>query len=198
MKFPSSASTTGVRSYSHPDAAYSAVQMTSIPSTSHSLDSARSRWICCSRWMSAFSGSSSRSASNFGFCSLKVSTAVLKAPLVSLPMHQVTLPDASLASEGCSVFASDPPPPSPPPPQELRPRAATHSPKAIRYLTMSPLVKGRSLPRVAVPCGSITHGGPAPNRHPDGFRQFFARAPLRTGASGYVRDSPRWGHQGLP
>jgi len=55
--------------------------------------------------MSAFSGSSRSFASTLP-CLLKVSTAVLKAPLVSLPMHQVTLPEAFLASDGCSVFPS--------------------------------------------------------------------------------------------
>src|ERR1044072_1227887 len=108
-----------------------------MPRTSHSLDSARRRWICCSRSMSGFSGSSRRFASSFGFSLLKVSTAVLKAPLVSLPMHHVTFPEAFCASEGSSVLApSAPPPPSSPPPHAPSVSAPMQSPRANRYLTI--------------------------------------------------------------
>ena len=87
-----------------PAAAYSAVQITSISSTSHSLDSARRRCTCCSRCRSADSGSSSRSAFSLGFSLLKSFDAAVKAPLVSLPMHQVTSPEAPLSLCGLERF----------------------------------------------------------------------------------------------
>src|SRR5829696_1964674 len=75
-------------------AAYSAVQITSMPSTSHSEDLACRRWIWRRRCSPASSGSSSSLTFAFGLALLKLSTTVPKAPLVSLPMHQVTSPDA--------------------------------------------------------------------------------------------------------
>src|SRR5680860_1266043 len=56
--------------------------MTSMPSTSHCGDSARSRWICSRRCSSADSGSSSSSTLASGLASLKLSTTVLNAPVV--------------------------------------------------------------------------------------------------------------------
>src|SRR6188474_707968 len=116
-----------------------------MPSTSHSLDSARRRCTCCSRCRSADSGSSSRSAFKLGFSLLNVSTAAVKAPLVSLPMHQVTSPEAPWACEGCSVLASGAAPLSPSPPHPTRPKPARTATREIKYLSMALL-----LPRAVV------------------------------------------------
>src|SRR5215212_836035 len=98
-------------------AAYSAVQITSIPSTSHSDDLACRRWICSRRCSPASSGSSSSLTFAFGLALLKLSTTVPKAPLVSLPMHHVTLPEAlawvAFSASGAAASSSSPPPPHP-------------------------------------------------------------------------------------
>src|SRR5918994_2884935 len=93
-------------------AAYSAVQITSVPSTSHSADSACSRCTWSRRCSPASSGSSSSLTFAFGFALLKASIPAPNAPLVSLPMHQVTSPDA-LACPAFSASAAPPPPSSP-------------------------------------------------------------------------------------
>src|ERR687898_1378159 len=93
-------------------AAYSAVQITSVPSTAHSADSACSRCTWSRRCSPASSGSSSSLTFAFGFALLKASITVPNAPLVSLPMHQVTSPDA-LAWPAFSASGASPPPSSP-------------------------------------------------------------------------------------
>src|SRR5215211_3236183 len=98
-------------------AAYSAVQITSMPSTSHSEDLACRRWIWRRRCSPASSGSSSSLTFAFGFALLKLSTTVPKAPLVSFPMHHVTLPEAlawvAFSASGAAASSSSPPPPHP-------------------------------------------------------------------------------------
>src|SRR5215218_3244448 len=112
-------------------AAYSAVQITSMPSTSHSEDLACRRWIWRRRCSTASSGSSSSLTFAPGFALLKLSTTVPKAPVVSLPMHQVTLPEAF----ACVAFSAlgAPPLSSPPPPQPTAANSAvTTSATSIR------------------------------------------------------------------
>ena len=69
------------RSPSHgliqPASANSAVQITSMPSTSHSSDSASRRWTSCLRCSSADSGSSTRLTVTSGFSAEKAAMASL-------------------------------------------------------------------------------------------------------------------------
>src|SRR6187551_3251861 len=110
--------------------------MTSMPSTSHSDDLARRRWICSRRCSPASSGSSRSLTLALGFALLKLSTTVPNAPLVSLPMHQVTLPDAL----ACVAFSAlgVPPLSSPPPPQPaMAKRAVPMSAARVRGLLIT-------------------------------------------------------------
>src|ERR1044072_7286181 len=100
-----------------------------MPSTSHSLDLARRRCTCCARWSSAEVGSSISFTLAPEFWSLKSLTIDAKAPVVSLPMHQLMLPLGFFASLAESVLS--PPPPLLlllllllPPPQAVRGSAA--------------------------------------------------------------------------
>src|SRR3954468_18062506 len=126
------AAITGVTSLTQCWLANSAVQITSIPITSHSGDFASSRWTSWLRCSSADSDSSNRVALT-AVCDLLYASIVLwNAPLTSLGRQRVTLPLAPFAAAGASTsldeavgvdFAppelDDPPPPlsSPPPPQ---------------------------------------------------------------------------------
>src|SRR5690349_16268517 len=80
-----------------------------MPSTSHSLDLARSRCTCWARWSSAEVGSSISFTLAPEFWSLKSLTIEAKAPVVSLPMHQLMLPFGFLASLAESVLSPLPP-----------------------------------------------------------------------------------------
>ena len=102
-----------------------------MPSTSHSDDLARRRWTWSRRWSSALVGSSISFAWAFGFALLKLSTTVENDPVVSLPMHHVTSPEAfaCVAFSACGV----PPLSSPPPPHPAMANSAvTTSAASIR------------------------------------------------------------------
>ena len=116
-----------------------------MPSTSHSLDLARRRWIWSRRWSSALSGSSSSFTLAFGLALLKLSTTVPNAPVVSLPMHHVTSPVAF----ACVAFSAVGVPPlsSPPPPQPaIANSAVTTSAASIRgvFIIRVSLLLGKS------------------------------------------------------
>src|SRR5215211_5509887 len=125
MKSPLRLSVVLETSSSQPCPANSAVQITSMPSTSHSLDLARRRWISCVRWSSADVGSSRSLALESGYFLLYRLTMLENAPVVSLPMHQVTSPEAFGAGADLAFFVTSlpPPPPPPPPPQPATAKA---------------------------------------------------------------------------
>src|SRR3954471_21344591 len=85
-----------------------------MPSRSHSDDLARRRWTWSRRWSSALGGSSISFACAFGFALLKLSTTVENEPVVSLPIHHVTLPEAlacvAFEALGVPPLSSQPPP----------------------------------------------------------------------------------------
>src|SRR3954471_15983913 len=102
-----------------------------MPSRSHSDDLARRRWTWSRRWSSALGGSSISFALAFGFALLKLSTTVENEPVVSLPMHHVTSPEA-LACVAFSAWGV-PPLSSPPPPHPAIAKSAlTTSAASIR------------------------------------------------------------------
>src|SRR5215203_6971701 len=105
-----------------------------MPSTSHSSDSASRRWTSCVRCSSADSGSSTSFTVTFGFSFLKSSIAVPYAPLVSLPMHQLTLP---LAPCPVGAFSASPPPPSSSSsPHATSPNASAHATTASQLQSL--------------------------------------------------------------
>src|ERR1041384_5354829 len=150
--------------------------MVSMPSTSHSDDLARRRCTCWARWSSAEVGSSISLTLAFECWSLNCLTMAEKAPVVSLPMHQLMLPLGLFASLSESVLSLPPPPAEPPPPPP---------PQAVRATTLS-ATEARSRDRRKGIAGSSCPGDtglpalPSANERAIGKRPHFdGRAPPR-------------------
>src|SRR3954452_10657101 len=110
---------TCVRSLTHFWLANSAVQITSMPITSHSDDLAWRRWTSWLRCSSADSESSSRLALIADCDLLNAAIVLWNAPLTSLGRQRVTLPFAPLAALGESTRLWSTPCDLPPPPPPL-------------------------------------------------------------------------------
>src|SRR4051795_2508861 len=94
----------GVTSLTQCWLANSAVQITSMPITSHSGDLASSRWTSWLRCSSADSESSNRVALTAVCEELYASIVLWNAPLTSLGRQSVTLPLAPFAAAGVKTF----------------------------------------------------------------------------------------------
>src|SRR5436190_20705193 len=143
--------------------------------------------MSCVRWASAEVGSSRSLAWTFGFCWLYSFTTWLNAPVVSFPMHQVTLPFAFFARSGVTVLALLPTPatvlPVPPPPPELPQPAATAA-----HARIAPALASFLFTMFLLRAGART-----PDGHPQSFhekscvRPYPARAAANL--SGLLRES---------